>query len=316
LSTDNMRKGKALQPGDTFGVVAPSSPACTAEINEAHQVLRSIGFKVVFGASCYAREGGYLAGKPELRAKDIQDMFMRDDIDGILCLRGGYGSPQLLPLLDYELIRHHPKVFIGYSDITALHTVLGQRCGFITFHGPMLTSDMAQRLHPFAKQSLFQAVQEVKHHGRAVQNPAGQALTSLVSGEAHGRLTGGNLTLLCATLGTPYEIDTSGKIVFLEDIGEEPYRIDRMMNQLDLAGKLEPAAGFVIGDFNDCASEKYKDGFTTEEVLRRYVTRYGQPVLYGLKAGHCSPAVTLPFGVRAHLDGTNSIMTLEEPAVI
>lgn len=308
-----MKKGKPLAPGDTIGIIAPASPERDLhKIQQGRVKLEALGFRVVLGDSCFDAYGGYLAGRPERRAQDVDRMFQDPDIDAILCLRGGYGTLHLLNILDYDGMAANPKLFIGYSDITALHAAIGQRAGLVTVHGPMLTSDIANdRFSEFSFTCLWRCITEWNPLG-TLPNPPGDAIKCMVEGKVRGKIVGGNLSLIVATMGTPYELDTKDKLLFLEDVGEEPYHIDRMLTQLDLAGKLADAAGFIIGNWADCTSTDYPDGLTVIEVLKRTIVPYAKPTIYNVQAGHCNPALTLPLGVEATLDATHHRLTIEE----
>lgn len=310
-----MIKPKALKFGDTIGVVAPASPTLEENVEKAHKKLKDLGFKVKMGKSCYEKYG-YLAGTDSLRAEDINHMFRDEEVDGIICLRGGYGTPRILELLDYDLIKKHPKVFIGYSDITALHIAITRFSQLITFHGPMVASDMLGDFNQFSKKSLFNFIMEGEYL-RNIKNPPGEELKTMNPGIAEGSIIGGNLSLIADTLGTPYEIDLKGKILFIEEVGEEPYQIDRMLTQLRLAGKLKEAEGIILGDFNNCVakSSEYDDSLTLEQVLEDIIKPMNKPTLFNLKAGHCEPVITLPFGARARLDGHKGELTLLERPV-
>ncbi|MCF6459474.1 S66 peptidase family protein [Clostridium sp. Cult3] len=310
-----MIKPKALKFGDTIGVVAPASPTLEENVEKAHKKLKDLGFKVKMGKSCYEKYG-YLAGTDSLRAEDINHMFRDEEVDGIICLRGGYGTPRILELLDYDLIKKHPKVFIGYSDITALHIAITRFSRLITFHGPMVASDMLGDFNQFSKKSLFNFIMEGEYL-RNIKNPPGEELKTMNPGIAEGSIIGGNLSLIADTLGTPYEIDLKGKILFIEEVGEEPYQIDRMLTQLRLAGKLKEAEGIILGDFNNCVakSSEYDDSLTLEQVLEDIIKPMNKPTLFNLKAGHCEPVITLPFGARARLDGHKGELTLLERPV-
>lgn len=308
-----MLKGKKLKFGDTIGLTAPASPTKAERVSMAIELIRELGFNVKVGKSCYEEYGGYLAGTPEKRAEELNEMFVDSEIDAILCLRGGYGTPQILPYLNYETIAQHPKLFIGYSDITALHTVLMQKCGLATVHGPMATSDLLDG-DDFTRTSLLRALMDPNPIG-SVSNPEGEEILSLVDGIAEGELVGGNLCLIAALMGTPYELDTKGKILFLEDVGEEPFKVDRMLTQLALAGKLEDAAGIIFGTFTERESPNYSHGFDIDDVFKNIVAPIGKPAIYNLQAGHCNTKITLPFGVKAKLDATNRSLMIEESVV-
>lgn len=311
---NEMLKGKMLKFGDTIGLTAPSSPSKVERVQMAIQMIRELGFNVKVGKSCYEEYGGYLAGTPENRAKELNEMFTDPEVDAILCLRGGYGTPQLLPYLDYEEISQHPKLFIGYSDITALHTVFMQKCGLATVHGPMATSDLLDG-DEFTRTSLLRLLMNSNPLG-AVSNPEGEEILSLVDGVAEGELVGGNLCLVASLMGTPYDLDTKGKILFLEDVGEEPFKVDRMLTQLALAGKLTDAAGIIFGTFTECESPNYSHGFDIVDVFKTIVAPFGKPTIYNLQAGHCETKLTLPFGVKAKLDATNRSLIIEESVVL
>lgn len=308
-----MNKGKVLTEGDTVGVVAPSSPATEEEVKRAKKDLASLGFKVVLGKSCYESYGGYLAGTPELRANDIHAMFKDHDIDAIMCLRGGYGTPQILDLLDFQIIKENPKLFIGYSDITALHISFQQSANLVTIHGPMASRGIAS-LHALSKRYLLNLLTDKSPLGE-IMNPEDIELKSLVKGKVDGQIIGGNLSLIAATMGTPYEIDTKNKILFLEDVGEEPYRIDRMLTQLALGGKFSDAKGIVLGSWHGCDPVKYPACFTVIDLFKRIVEPYGKPTIYNLQSGHDDFNIALPLGVKATLDATNKRLTIHESVV-
>jgi len=309
-----MIKPKTLKRGDTIGIIAPSSPTRKEEnIKKAIEVLEAQGFKVVVGDSCI-KKYGYLSGSDETRAKDINEMFKNPKIDGIFCIRGGYGTPRILDMLDYKSIKENPKVFIGYSDITAIHIALNQKCNLVTIHGPMVVSDMIEDFDDFSKESYFNTITISKPIGE-LKNPRGSDIKSLVAGKAKGKIVGGNLSLIVATLGTPYEINTKGKLLFLEDIGEYTYRIDRMLTQLRLSKKLEESEGIILGDFKDCIPENEEFGLTLMEVFNDIIVPLNKPTIYDFKAGHCSPKLTIPFGVNAILDAEKCTVSITERAL-
>lgn len=307
-------KAKKLLPGDTIGIVAPASPASLEDTEKAIKRLYDMGYSIKLGCSV-TRSRGYLAGSDELRAEDINGMFADEEVKAIFCLRGGYGSQRILDKIDYRLIRENPKIFMGYSDITALHLAIYQRCNLVTFHGPMPASDMTEALPAFTEGWLYKAIAEDKPMGK-LYNPKGYALHGLVGGCAKGPLTGGNLSLIASSLGTPYEIDTKNKLLFIEEIGEEPYRIDRMLNQLRLGGKLKDAAAIILCDFRDCQPRQPQKSLKLEEVFEDMLTDLKKPVLCGYKVGHCTPQITIPIGVEAMVDSSKKELILLEKAVI
>jgi len=305
-------KPKCLYPGDTIGIIAPASCGHVELSMAGVEWIKQQGFHVELGKTV-EKSMGYLAGDDEERAADINAMFARSDIDGIVCLRGGYGSMRLLHLVDYELIRTHPKVFVGYSDITALHTSIRQRTGLVTFHGPMVASDMAKGIPDYTWDSFYRSITEVKPLGIMKNPPLLPPPVFIKAGKAQGYLTGGNLSLIVSTLGTPYEIDTCGKILCLEEVGESPYRIDRMLTQLRLAGKLQQAAGIVIATCADCDMDD-PPGFTLAEVLTERLADLQIPILYQLYFGHTAEKLTLPLGVMARIGDNESGLEIIESA--
>ena len=309
-----MIKPKALKKGDTIGLIAPSSPTDKIEnVEKSINVLKGQGFNVVVGESCYQRYG-YLSGSDEVRANDMNKMFKDKNIDAVFCLRGGYGTPRILDLLDYEEIKNNPKLFIGYSDITALHIVLSNNCNMVTFHGPMATSDMIDDFDDFSRQCYMKAITSTEPLG-FIKNPDGVEIKSLVKGFAKGKIIGGNLALLTATIGTPYEVDTKGKLFFIEEVEEFTYRVDRMLTQLKLAGKFNDCTGIILGDFKDC-NPQTPDDLTLSQVFDDIIVPAGKPTIYNLKAGHCNTKVTIPFGVDAELDADNCTLNITEAALI
>lgn len=304
-----MNKPKALALGDTIGLISPSSPTSPENVNKAKEKLIEMGFKVKMGKSPYEKRG-YLSGSDDIRAKDIEEMFKDKEVDGILCVRGGYGTPRILDKLDYELIKNNPKVFIGYSDITALHVAFNQLANLVTFHGPMASSDMLEGFSDFSRDSLFRNVLEGE--ANPYDNPPGEEIITINGGKAVGTIIGGNLSLLVDTLATPYEVDTKDKLFFIEEVKEDPYNIDRMFNQLRLAGKFDDAAGIILGDFNNCESSKHEESLSLMELIDDHIKGANKPTIYNLQAGHCSPTLTLPFGVLAELDADNKELRIQE----
>lgn len=313
MAANGLLRPKRLSSGDTIGVIAPASPGDRELALAGVRWLEEQGYRVELGASFY-QETGYLAGLDTLRADDINTMFANPGIDGIICLRGGYGTMRLLEKIDYHIIRANPKAFVGYSDITALHINISQRTGLVTFHGPMVASDMGKCLSPYTQDYFWRAVSSAGPIGAIMNPPLVAPPVSISPGKAEGRLTGGNLSLVVSTLGTPYEIDTKDKILCLEEVGEAPYRIDRMLTQLHLAGKLQATAGIVFDVCADCDSEDDETSFTVEEVLRDRLGNLRKPVLAQLYFGHTPDKVTLPIGIHASLESgteTGSLMITE-----
>lgn len=295
-----------LGAGDTIGIIAPASPAPDPKrLDIGVAKLESLGFKVKLSRHVRARLG-FLAGPDRDRARDLMTMFTDREVQGILCLRGGYGTPRLLPLLDYALIRRHPKVFVGYSDITGLHCAFLRQAGMISFHGPHLIGDFAREPLPdFTRDSFLRAVQG-NFAGDVAAGCPERAVQVWRRGCARGRLIGGNLSLLCSLVGTRWLPDLRGAILFLEDVGEAPYRIDRMLTQLLNAGTLSGVAGIAVGVNADCgdprAAESKEYRQTADEVFRERLLPLKVPLVSGLPFGHVPVNATLPVGATATLD--------------
>jgi muramoyltetrapeptide carboxypeptidase len=312
-----MKPVKKLEVGATVGLIAPSGPAAKPEhISQGAALLQSLGFKVLVGAGCYEKLG-YMAGRDDIRIRDIHAFFANPEIAGIFCMKGGDGAPRLLDRLDYELIAKNPKVFIGYSDITALHLVINQKCGFITFHGPMPLSDYIHADFTGAEQSsLLHCVMSARPPGPITLADGGTPGRVLVSGNAQGMTVGGNLALICGLMGTPYEIDTRGKILLLEDIDEANYRIDRMLTQLRLSGKLDQAAGIVIGQLANAEPVNAKKQFPLLEVLKSILLPSDKPILYDYCFGHAAgKKATIPLGAMAEIDGDTGHLIVTQTGV-
>ncbi len=310
-----MRKPKALRPGDTLGFVAPASPPRDAHgVDAAVAAARAMGFDVVVGESCRSTRG-YLAGADALRADDLNRMFADDAVDAIVCIRGGYGAPRILDRLDYRLAAEHPKLLVGYSDITALHIAYGQKSGLVTMHAPMPSTEWAAPDYDaFTREGLWRALTLAEPLG-PLPNPPGHPVEALGRGAVTGRLTGGNLCLVAALNGTPWEIDARGAILVLEDVGEYVHRLDRMLTTLRLSGKFDQCAGIVLGGFTDCPPEYPDRSLTIRQVIEDVVLPCGKPVLSGYMIGHCSPKVTVPLGVTATLDCDRGLITVDEAAL-
>lgn len=311
-----MLKGKKLKPGDTIGLIGPSGAVRKeGAVGRAVEYMKQLGFNVKLGESANARYG-YLSGTDEVRARDLNAMFADPQVDAIVCTRGGYGTMRMLDMLDYDVIRANPKIFVGFSDITALHIAFLEKCGLVTFHGPMATMWNDEFPDGFTQDAFYRAVMYAAPLGELRNAPGYHARETVNPGSAEGLLVGGNLSLIAGTIGTPYELDTKGRILFIEEIGERTYCVDRMLTQLRLAGKFEDCAGIVFGDFNDCPVEYPEFGLTLEQVIRDIAAPCGKPIFTGLQAGHVSPKLTLPFGVRCRMDADACALTITESAVI
>jgi len=296
----------ALPSGGVIGLIAPAGPAAL-DLDRATQWVNARGYQLRVYPGVWERDG-YLAGADATRLADLHAAFADSSVDAIFCLRGGYGSPRLLDGLDFELLRRHPKPFVGYSDITALHLAITRYAGFVTFHGPMLNADLLGDKQPPTESSLLHMLSG--QQPPALEHPAAFPLTTLAPGRARGRLMGGNLSMICATLGTAYELDDDGIILFIEDVNEPLYRVDRLLTHLRLAGKLNRLRGVLVGDFDGV------DTASLERLLKQELGPLGIPIVSGWRSGHCDPNLTLPMGAQVQLDADTQQLTLQQPVVV
>jgi muramoyltetrapeptide carboxypeptidase len=298
----------ALRQGDKIGIIAPASSFNHERFLAGCDRLRQMGYEPIYSQNIFERDL-YFAGSVERRTHEFQEFWRREDIAALISVRGGYGSNYLLEKLDYAMIAQHPKILVGCSDITSLLTAIHDRTGLIGFHGPMVAKDIADGT--FDEASWQSALQGASNW--QVQTAGVEVLRT---GKAAGRLYGGCLSMLVASLGTPFEIQTDDAILFIEDIGEKPFRIDRMLMQLRLAGKLEKVRGFVFGEMLDCAPPR-GETYTLQQVIMRVLAPYNVPVVYGLKSGHVTSGnITLPIGVQAELaaEGADASLKILEAA--
>jgi len=301
----------ALRAGDMVGIVAPASNIKRAPLEQGCEVLRRMGYKPFYLESILERDL-YFAGAADRRTRELEEMFERDDIRAIVCARGGYGSNYLLPRFDVKKAAAHPKIFVGYSDLTSLMTRLAHDAHLITFHGPMVTKDFVLE-GGVDVSSWMAALGGVPEWSIGPESGA----SALVAGRAEGVLYGGCLSILVASMGTPYEIRTEDTVLFLEDIAAKPFQIDRMLMQLKLGGKLAGVRGIVFGEMLECRQSVEQD-YTLQEVILRVVGDLGIPVAFGLRSGHVSRAnITLPLGVRARLEVGDTVrLTLLESSTV
>jgi muramoyltetrapeptide carboxypeptidase len=307
-----MRKPRALAEGDRIAVVAPASPFERDEFDRGIDEIKQLGFVPVYDESVFARRS-YVAGSPGVRAAAFRAAWDDPGIAGVIAVRGGFGSAQVLPLLDADAIRRSAKCFIGYSDLTAMLTFLTLTCGVVAFHGPMLEKRLANGEAGYDRDSFRRAVCRPAPVGE-ITSPA---LESLRRGTALGMLLGGTLTQLLASLGTPYAFaPPPGYVLFIEEVGERPYRLDRMVTQLKQARLLEHASAVVIGELVRC--DEPNGGVTAHAVMADLFADFPGPVLIGLPSGHTSgPALTLPFGVMARVVADSQPrLVVEEAAVV
>lgn len=311
----------ALKKGSTIGITAPASGVDNGEIQEGIALLKASGYSIVLG-NTLTRKFGYLSAPDTERAAEFMEFVERPDIDCILCARGGYGVMRILPMLDFGVIRSNPKIIIGYSDITALLVAITKLSNVITYHGPVASSTFDSFTVDYFKKALCKPIAESSEQVPSTEftpiSFSDSRMTTLTDGVAKGRLTGGNLSMIVATLGTPYEIDTKDSLLFLEDIAEEPYRIDRMLTQLWLAGKLQQCSGIILGQFKNCEAKRipgFEVSFSLQEVLQSRITSLGIPAVYGLPIGHVKSKMTIPLGVMAELNAAGKSFTILESPV-
>lgn len=295
-----------LVKGDVIGIVAPASPVEREVLERSFSFLEQLGLRYKIGESVYEKKG-YLAGTDEERLADLHAMFKDPEVKGIICAGGGYGSARYAEHLDVDVIHDNPKIFWGFSDITYLHTAIRQGSGLVTFHGPMLASCVAQpEFHEMSAKMFGQLFAPVEVHYSEDISP----LDVMVGGIAEGEVVGGNLSQLVASLGSEFEIQTNNRLLVIEDVGEEPYKVDRLLNQLRLAGKLREATGIVIGSFSKAVPAKPESSLTMDEVFEHYFSRLDKPVVKGFQIGHCEPNIAIPFGVKGRLDADNKTLTI------
>ncbi|MBQ4595810.1 MAG: LD-carboxypeptidase [Firmicutes bacterium] len=297
---------KPLKHGDKVAITAPSSPVSDEKLEMSVESIKFLGLEPVVMPSCHMAHG-YLAGPDKQRADDINTAFADDTIKGIFCLRGGYGTTRLLPMLDFEMIKNNPKIFIGYSDISSLHFNVNQKCDLITFHGPMPTTDY--RVHEGFTNDSLRTCLFAHEKLKTIGNPEGEEIITLREGFAKGTLVGGNLSLMAGTLGSPYEVDTKGKIFFIEDVDEMPFRLDKMLTALALAGKFRDCEGIILGTFERC-EEADHPSLSLREIFEEVVLPWGKPTVLNLRAGHIYPQSTLPMGAEVNFEAKDGIKNI------
>ena len=301
-----MKYPTPLTEGATIGLVAPSSPFPICELAPCLDAIISLGYRYLLGESVLSCHHGYLSGSDQIRANDLNTMFRSRMVDAIFCMRGGFGGSRILEYLDYDGIGTHPKPFIGYSDATAFHLVFHRNCDLVTFHGPMVCSNMAKDFDPYSKTSLLEALSMPKQ--LPFHNPDSIAMNAIVPGTCTGRIIGGCLSLVTACIGTFYQPDFTDKVLFLEDIGETIPRVDRMMQQLKHAGILSKVAGIALGAFTDCENP-YDSSYGLMDFLEEFFHDYEKPVLANIYSSHKKPMGTIPFGTICERDASAGSLT-------
>lgn len=313
-----VKPGK-LEKGMTIGLSAPASAPGTAEvIDQGIAVLKKHGYEVKLASNARKRNG-FLAGTDADRIADLHELFSDKNVNAIIFLRGGYGTPRILRDLDYDIIRKNPKIMVGFSDITGLHLAIMKKTDLVTFHGPMLTSNIAKEDAPeYTFRTLLKMITEPEPLGSILEGSGIEKGFTITGGKVTAPLTGGNLSLIDTLVGTPWEMESKGKIVFMEEVGEANYRIDRLLTHLLNAGLLQEAAGIVLGQFSDCEIRKSAGEHPTQEMEEIFEERLGNlgiPVAYGFPIGHENLTTTLPMGIKATLDADKGDLIIEEAAV-
>lgn len=316
LNRAHLQKPNLPRPGAKWGLISPGSSAPKDKIELAMSNVRSLGFEPVLGVNA-SKKYGFLAGTDEERLYDLHAMFANPEIEGIWCIRGGYGCTRLLPHIKYEMIAQNPKFFMGYSDVTALHHAFLKHAGLITFHGPIAAAELSE----FTRLNLIRTWSEDSTHLTQCRDNENLGITRpefrlerLIGGIVEGELIGGNLSILAAMAGTPYAASYRNKIVFIEDIGEAPYRLDRMLVQLLQASDFGEAAGYILGVFNDCMPSKGSQSLSLHDTIGSQFYALQKPMLMGFPIGHIKNQVTLPQGLQVQFNAEDASLTFLESA--
>lgn len=310
-------KPKKLEKGDVIGIIAPASfPDDYTKIERAVRYFERLGYRVEIGDNV-GKEMGYLAGSDEQRLEDIHSMFKNKHVKAIFTVRGGYGSGRLLDRINYSLIRRNPKIFVGYSDITAMQMAFLAKAGLVTFAGPMVAVDFHKKeIDEFTEEFFWRVLTSTKKIGKLF-NPENEPFYSLTKGRGEGHLIGGNLAVFSSLLGTPFIPKFKDYLLLFEDVGEPPYRIDRLLNQVKLSGLLDKSKGIILGRFVDCyETDTEKKTLTLNEVIESYFSSIKKPVIYNVKHGHIPTNLTIPFGLKAKINASRKLFEITESAVL
>ena len=287
-----------IEKGATIGLVSPSSPITSEREEQCVKAIEDLGFKVKKAPNITASKGGYMAGEESLRGEVLNTMFADKDVDAIFCIRGGDGANRIIDFIDLDIVRNNKKPFVGYSDISSLHLLFNQKCDMVTFHGPMVSSNIVDHFTPEVEEAFFAAINADREY--VYKAPEGYELKVARDGKAEGVMTGGNLTVICASLGTPYEMDTDGKILFIEEVGEHVGNLDRHVYQLRNAGKLDNVKGIVLGQFAGCNVDV--PGYDMTRIMLDAIGDKNIPVFYNVQSGHDNPMINLPLGAMTCMD--------------
>ncbi len=308
-------KPKKLSKGDTIGIVSPASSSDDfTKIESGVKYLEKLGYRIEIGKNV-GKSAGYLAGSDNERLNDLHSMFKNKNVKAIICIRGGYGSPRILDKIDYKLIVRNPKIFVGYSDITALQMAFMAKTGLVTFAGPMLAVDFADEVNSFTEEMFWALLTSNKKFGK-INPPNDEKIFHLNSGNIKGRVIGGNLSLITSMVGTGFLPEFKDKILFLEEVGELPYRIDRMLNQLRLGRILSKISGAILGTFTECnETDPAKKSLTLGEVIGECFGKLDIPVVYNFKHGHIKDNITIPYGIMFKINEAKNYVEIDEGAV-
>jgi len=307
-------KPEILCPGDTIGIITPASQMKLEKLNLGVKYLQNLGYKILLGDHVQDSYG-YLAGKDVDRIHDLHQMFANPEVKAIISSRGGYGTPRLLDEIDYDLIAQNPKLFVGYSDLTALQLAIWQKISLVTFSGPMVAVEMAAGIESFTEESFWPLICDDQIN-KLFSMESNDSLQVLKPGKAQGFLLGGCLSLISCVIGTKHQPDFSGSILILEDIGEQPYRIDRYLCQMRSAGIFEQVNGIILGQFIDCVDEEGAPTLTFDEIFEDFFGSLSIPVIKNFPYGHSSKKFTIPFGVNVEINTSiPQVKLLESPVI-
>ncbi len=302
-----MRYPEKLKQGDTVGIICPSSPISEERKAQCIDAVEKLGYKVKAADNLTENYGGYMAGSGRVRAEWINKMFADSEIKAIFCIRGGDGSSRMMEYLNFDVIKNNPKIFVGYSDVTNLHLAITQNCDLVTFHGPMVSSNMVDSFDVETRNSFFNAINSRETF--EFRNPEGVELKTLKEGKAEGILTGGNLSLLSASMGTPYEVDTEGRILFMEEVCESITKIEKWIYHLRNAGKLKQCSGILLGQFTNI--KNYSEDYDYICCLKDALAGIEIPVMYDIQSGHGQKLMTIPMGAICSMDTETETIRFE-----
>lgn len=294
-----MRYPNKLNRGDTIGIICPSSAVETERIEKCIKAMENLGYRVKKAHNLDVNYAGYMAGSGKTRGEWINRMFADAEVKAIFCVRGGDGGSRAMEYVDFDLIRNNPKIFVGYSDVTSLHLGITQNCDLVTFHGPMVSSNIVDNFDDETRESLYASINAEEDF--QFKNPEGFPIEVLKEGKATGRLIGGNLSLLSASIGTPYEVDTKGKILFIEEVCEPMSKIEKWTYHLRNAGKLKDCCGIILGQFTEVTNDDCPE-YDVNACMMDIFQGLDIPVMYNVQSGHGKPLMTLPMGAMCIMD--------------